>query len=608
LRVPPLRRLRASKLNIGAVRRKRDVQDGVVRASLQVLHQHVRLIAMITLAVTAAFALLSPPLYQASMLIHVGKANPADAMPDIRQTATAELELLRSRTVLAPAVERLKLYIDARPDYFPLFGTLLRDARPAQLSEPGLFGMGGHVWGSERIDVSLFNVPPVMYQREFVITSIDDERFSVFDATRNTIFHGRVGPVMTASTPDGVIELRVARLSGRPGARFLVSRSSAMVSTKKLQDELMIAERGELPGVIEARLEGRSAELVSAVLEEIGQQYVAQNLARQNGEAEQSPAFLEQSPKLKTRLGQVIGEAVHPERVQVIATGALFGLLLGICAAFAHHHLAGGALEPNRIEKLLGARIVFADIPHSEAQSLLGKRGATSARQPLLALAWPTDGAIESLRSFRASLRFSMPQFCNNILMFAGPTAGLGKSFITANFAAVMAAAGKRVLLVDADVRNGRLHHLFGAQRRSGLCEAINGAIPFIHAIRRDVLPNLDFIPTGCMPKGQPDFLMHPDVGGLLKSVSGDYDLVLVDSPPILALADSQVIGSHAGAVFLVVRAGVSTEREISESIERLHRAGVAPFGILFNDVMPRASGEGSRDAGNAIGRLEFTG
>jgi tyrosine-protein kinase Etk/Wzc len=261
---------------------------------------------------------------------------------------------------------------------------------------------------------------------------------------------------------------------------------------------------------------------------------------------------------------------------------------------------------------LLGSRVVFASIPHSVAQARLNsRRNPQGGRQPLLALDWPTDGAIEALRSFRASLQFSMPRFDNNVIMIAGPTSGLGKSFVSANFAAVMAASGKRVLLVDADVRNGRLHQLFGIGREHGLCEAITGAVPLGHVIRPDVIANLDFIPTGCLNASQPDLFMHIDVGVLLDSVRAQYDLVLVDSPPILALADSLVIGSHAGAVFLVARAGVSTEREITESIKRLNQAGVSTVGILFNDVKPRLSGYGYKYGetyGYAnIARLEYS-
>jgi tyrosine-protein kinase Etk/Wzc len=711
--------------------------------NLMVLRDNVRLILAIacTVALIATvYALLARPVYEASMLIHVEEVNPGaprnplneiSSMFETKKATTAEMELLRSRAVVAPAVERLKLYIEARPDVVPLVGRLLRDTRPDRLSQPGLFGFGGYVWGAERIEVAQFKVPAAMLNREFVITSLGEQRFSVYEPASNIKFDGAVGQLLRAETEAGAIELQLNRLDGLAGARFFVLRRSAMASIRKLQHDLIVAEQGKQSGVIEVRLEGASAELVNATLLEIGRQYMAQNIARKSEEADQSLAFLDrQLPKLKAKLeatesaynrfrnangtvdfaeeaklslqqaaaaklrrtelqqkkeelltrftvshpmvaavnGQlrqveqeladvaqhiktlplleqdalrlsremkvdtdlytalantaqqlrivsvgkssnvrmvdapmVSDEPVRPRRAVIAGTGMASGLLLGVLAAILRKSVRGGVDDPVHIEKLLGSRVVFASIPHSDAQARLNRRGAADGRQPLLALDWPTDGAIEALRSFRASLQFAMPRFDNNVIMFAGPTSSLGKSFVAANFAAVMAAGGKRVLLVDADVRNGRLHQLFGTGREHGLCEAIAGAMPLGHVIRRDVIDHLDFISSGCPSASRPDLFMHIDVGVLLASVRAQYDLVLVDSPPILALADALVIGSHAGAVFLVVRAGVSTEREITESIKRLNQAGVSPVGILFNDVNPRLSGYGYK-YGDAYG------
>jgi tyrosine-protein kinase Etk/Wzc len=720
-----------------------------LKAYLHVLRDHLWLVLAIACSISivaSAYALMARPVYEASMMIHVEEVDPAGAknaltevssMFETKKAVTAEMELLRSRTVLAPAIERLGLTISARPDYFPLLGRVVRDARPGQLSQPGLFGIGGKVWGSERIEVSRFNVPTGMLNRDFVITSLGDERFSVFEPRANIVFYGRVGPLLRVDTPGGMVELQVAQLVGRPGARFLATRQSTMAVITQLQTQLFIGEQGKQSGVIAVRLEGSSAEGTNALLTEIGRQYMDQNMHRKSDEAEKSLAFLDQQmPKLKARLEHaegeyntfrhangtidfaeeakqslqqataakmrrtelvqkraelltrftsihpmvaavsdqlrevdgelttiaehikrlplleqdalrlsreikvstdlytalantaqqlriasvgrasnvrlvdapmVIDEPIRPHRKAIVAVGAAIGILLGVAAAFLRRTLTSGVDDPLYIEKMLGARVVFASIPRSEAQIRLNRRHATGpGRQSLLALDWPTDGAIEALRSFRASLQFSMPRFENNVIMFAGPTSSLGKSFITANMAVVMAAGGKRVLLVDADVRNGRLHQHFGTTRENGLCEVISGAMPATDAIRCGVLDNLDLMPTGRMPANHPDFFKDLAIGALLKSVSPRYDMVLVDSPPILALADALVLGSHAGAVFLIVRAGVSTEREITESIKRLNQAGVSPYGILFNDVKPRLSAYGYRYGYGNVEQLEY--
>jgi tyrosine-protein kinase Etk/Wzc len=275
--------------------------------------------------------------------------------------------------------------------------------------------------------------------------------------------------------------------------------------------------------------------------------------------------------------------------------------------AIGRKALKGGIDAPEAIERLLRARVVYATIPHSPRQEELGRKvRGEPAMLPLLARAAPEDIAIESLRSFRAALQFSMPHFKNNIVMLAGPTRSLGKSFVAANFAAVMAASGKRVLLIDADLRNGHLHRYFGVSREQGLSKAITGAMPVEHVIHRGVMENLDFIPTGALPPNRSEFLLHLNFGELLETVSANYDLVLLDPPPILTVADALIIGAHAGAVFILTRADVTTKAEINESIKRLNHAGISPQGVLFNDMVLRPGTRGSAYSYDGGGQLGY--
>jgi tyrosine-protein kinase Etk/Wzc len=117
-----------------------------------------------------------------------------------------------------------------------------------------------------------------------------------------------------------------------------------------------------------------------------------------------------------------------------------------------------------------------------------------------------------------------------------------------------MAASGKRVLLIDADLRNGQLHHYFGVARDRGLSRAILGKAAVDEVIHHDVVDNLDFIPTGELPPNRSEFLLHPNFGSLLRQVGAAYDMVLLDPPPLLAIADALIIGAHAGAVFIIAR------------------------------------------------------
>jgi tyrosine-protein kinase Etk/Wzc len=287
---------------------------------------------------------------------------------------------------------------------------------------------------------------------------------------------------------------------------------------------------------------------------------------------------------------------LKPNRPVIISTGIIAGLFAGVILACLRKALFGAIDDPKKVEQMLGARIVHATIPHShdQAASLKRMRGKAGPL-PLLAQTMPEDPAVEALRGFRTALRFSMPRFKNNIVMLAGPTSQVGKSFIAANLAAVMASSGKKVLLIDADVRNGNLHRYVGALHRPGLCDAMRGISSMQAIIRRNVIDKVDFIPTGELPAGQSDYFMHGNLGALLDAVKADYDLVLIDTPPLLELSDGLLIGEYASAIFLVVRAGLSSQADINESIKRLAQAGLSSEGILFNDVKLRLGAYGHR-------------
>jgi tyrosine-protein kinase Etk/Wzc len=170
-----------------------------------------------------------------------------------------------------------------------------------------------------------------------------------------------------------------------------------------------------------------------------------------------------------------------------------------------------------------------------------------------------------------------------------------------------MAASGKRVLLVDADLRNGQLHRYFGVVRQRGLSRAILGQQAVEEVIHHDVVENLDFIPTGELPPNRSDFLLHLNFGSLLQRISTSYDIVLLDPPPLLAVADALIIGAHAGAVFIVARSGRTNDAEINESIKRLNHAGISPQGVLFNDMAPRLGTYGTYQRIGAAGQLGFS-
>lgn len=279
---------------------------------------------------------------------------------------------------------------------------------------------------------------------------------------------------------------------------------------------------------------------------------------------------------------------IKPNRPVILALSLLGGLFLGVTMAFLRKHLRGGIDTPEQLEKVAGVP-VFATIPHSKRQRELYQQvNARHQRVPLLARVSSSDVAVESLRNFRTALQFSLPTFKNNIVLITGATPGMGKSFVSANLAAIMAATGKRVLLIDADLRNGLLHLYFGFGRHDGLSDLIAGARHIEQVIHLNVIENMDFISTGTLPQHPSELLLRPSLAQILQQLAASYDLILIDAPPILGVADTLIVGAHAGAIYITTRAGVTTPGEVSESMKRLAQAGLTAKGVLFNDLKSR--------------------
>lgn len=714
----------------GPANLRQDDEEVGLATYFDILWENRWLIASIAFVVTligACYAFLAKPVYESNMLIHVEEEGQKESknivgdlssMFDVKTSALSEMELVRSRLVVSRAIDNLRLYIHAEPKRFPLIGSWLA-AHNQQLSTPGLLGYGGYTWGPEKIDVAVFNVPDTLLNREFVLTAENDGQFLVTQKEQGIEFRGKAGTPVSVDTPRGTIELRVDQVSAKPGAQFLLNRSSRLATIEGIQKALTVNEEGgKQSGIIGVSLQGSDPKMTNAVLSEIGKEYVKQNAARKTEEAEKSLAYLnKQLPELKQQLEQAeakynafrnangtvdlseeskltlqqqsnakikkmdlqqkrlelltrftsdhplvqgidsqlkeinaeingmqehiktlpmleqnlvrltrdvkvntdlytallntaqqlrlitVGKVsnvrlidppmlpekpIKPNRPMILALAVLGGLFLGVLATFLKKAMYGGIDTPEQVEKMVGVP-VYATIPHSKKQKELYQQVAAKQQKvPLLAKVSSTDAAIESLRSFRAALQFSLPQFRNNIVLITGATPGMGKSFVSANLAAIMAATGKKVLLVDADLRNGLLHLYFGFGRQDGLSDAIAGARAPEQVIHRGVIENMDFISTGTLPPNPSELLLRPSFGAMLEQLSAGYDLVLIDAPPILAVADTLIIGSHAGAIYITTRASVTTPGEINESMKRLAQAGLAAKGILFNDLKAR--------------------
>jgi tyrosine-protein kinase Etk/Wzc len=272
---------------------------------------------------------------------------------------------------------------------------------------------------------------------------------------------------------------------------------------------------------------------------------------------------------------------VSPNVAAVLALALVLGLGVGATLVITRRMFDDAASDPAEIETATGLP-VFATIPHSVREAHLDRpKGA--ARQPL-ALAAPGDPATENLRALRTALAFPL-KARGNIVAVSSPSPGAGKTFVTANLGHLLAAAGKRVLLVDADLRRGTLHRFFSTELRPGLADLLADKVPIERAIQATGIENVELVARGDASSKPGELLTSPRLSEFLAQASKRYDVVVIDTPPILAVADALLVERCASVNLLVVRARQHRVQEIALALDQLARSGIAVHGGILNDA-----------------------
>ncbi len=282
---------------------------------------------------------------------------------------------------------------------------------------------------------------------------------------------------------------------------------------------------------------------------------------------------------------------VKPKKTLIVLVATFLGAFLSVCFVLFRKALNRGVENPDDIERL--GLPVYASIPFSSLQKVedaKNSQGRGKRASPLLTINQPTDLAIEGLRSLRTSLHFAMLEAENNRLMISGPSPKVGKSFISSNLAAVIAQSGQRVLLVDVDMRKGYIHKMFGIPVENGLSDLLAKRCDLISAIHKTDVENLDVISRGQIPPNPSELLMHKNFTEFLEKVSADYDLVILDTPPFLAVTDAAIVGRQSGTNLIVTRFELNPAREIELTMRRFAQNGIDLKGAIFNGVEKRAS------------------
>ena len=285
---------------------------------------------------------------------------------------------------------------------------------------------------------------------------------------------------------------------------------------------------------------------------------------------------------------------IKPRKGLIVILATMLGFMLASGLVLARSALRQGIIAPEQLENQ--GITVFATLPRSEWLSSKTRVGGLSlwrystrhkiVNVPFLPVERPLDIFVEAIRGLRTSLHFAMMDAENNILMFSGPSQDCGKTLVSTSLAALVAQVGGRVLFIDADMRKGYVHNIFQLRKDHGLSELLAGKIAFDEAIQTYHDGNFDVVTCGFYPPNPSELLMHSRFKEFMHWASENYDMVIVDTPPILAVTDAAMVGRVAATTLLVARHNLTSVKEMVTSVRRLEQMGVSIKGAIVNDVV----------------------
>nr|WP_314100394.1 polysaccharide biosynthesis tyrosine autokinase [Acinetobacter lwoffii] len=281
---------------------------------------------------------------------------------------------------------------------------------------------------------------------------------------------------------------------------------------------------------------------------------------------------------------------IKPKKLQILILSIFLGGFLGTLLALLRNMMRSGIKDAAQIENELDLP-VYATVPRSAIQETRIKLLKKKKNIPILAVKDSSDIAIESLRSMRTAIHFALMNANNNVIAISGPAPEIGKSFITTNLATILAQGGKRVLVIDGDMRRGYLHKYFNAEVQPGLAEILNHQNSYADVVQNSTVENLFFVTRGKSPVNPSELLSTDQFKAFLDQASASFDHILIDTPPVLAVTDGIIIAQYAGVNLLVARHGKTQIKELEITVNRFEQANVKVNGVILNDVQKGSAG-----------------
>ncbi|HGH4685658.1 TPA: polysaccharide biosynthesis tyrosine autokinase [Enterobacter bugandensis] len=680
------------------------------------MFDHRVMIACITLLFTVCagiYAYSVTPIYQADALVQIEAKQDNSLLKSLSQFGTdlspdvaPELLLLKSRMILGETVDKLGLTYSVKRRVLPVIGPLLERGRKA-----GELTIGA-------LTLPLLEDKP----QELLLTVQEQGRYHLEGKMLEA--DGVVGKTLV----KGGVTLLVTSLSAAPGTRFALKTVTKLEAINALQRRLIVSESAKQSGIISLTLTGEDPDKIAVVLNTIAENYLSQNIARQEAKDTRSLTFLQdQLPKIrreldeaearlnayreqrdsvdlsleaKTVLDQVVNvenqlneltfrEAevsqlfkkdhptyralrdkkqtlkqertrlnnrvssmpstqqeilrlsrdvesgrtiylqlltrqqelnisrsstignvriidpavtqpgpVKPHKVIIIVLGMLVGLMLSAGTVLVRSAFKRGITSSEQLEAQ--GMPLLATLPRSV---WLWKK-THLRRRTLFASHWkhrtsnvsflpvdrPADIFVEAVRGLRTSLHFIMMNAVNRIVVISGPSQDCGKTLVSTSLASIAAQAGQRVLFIDADMRKGYVHNIFKLNNQHGLSSVLGGSIEWQDAIQRFEKGGFDVLTCGSQPSHPVELLMNERFQTVMSRIDKEYDIVIVDTPPVLAVTDALLVARAAATTLLVARFGKTSVKEIENCRKRLQQMGVQVEGAILNDIVKSAA------------------
>lgn len=680
------------------------------------MFDHRVMIACITLLFTVCagiYAYSVTPIYQADALVQIEAKQDNSLLKSLSQFGTdlspdvaPELLLLKSRMILGETVDKLGLTYSVKRRVLPVIGPLLERGRKA-----GELTIGA-------LTLPLLEDKP----QELLLTVQEQGRYHLEGKMLEA--DGVVGKTLVK---DGVT-LLVTSLSAAPGTRFALKTVTKLEAINALQRRLIVSESAKQSGIISLTLTGEDPDKIAVVLNTIAENYLSQNIARQEAKDTRSLTFLQdQLPKIrreldeaearlnayreqrdsvdlsleaKTVLDQVVNvenqlneltfrEAevsqlfkkdhptyralrdkkqtlkqertrlnnrvssmpstqqeilrlsrdvesgrtiylqlltrqqelnisrsstignvriidpavtqpgpVKPHKVIIIVLGMLVGLMLSAGTVLVRSAFKRGITSSEQLEAQ--GMPLLATLPrsvwlwkktHLRRRTLFASHWKhRTSNVPFLPVDRPADIFVEAVRGLRTSLHFTMMNAVNRIVVISGPSQDCGKTLVSTSLASIAAQAGQRVLFIDADMRKGYVHNIFKLNNQHGLSSVLGGSIEWQDAIQRFEKGGFDVLTCGSQPSHPVELLMNERFQTVMSRIDKEYDIVIVDTPPVLAVTDALLVARAAATTLLVARFGKTSVKEIENCRKRLQQMGVQVEGAILNDIVKSAA------------------